>query len=818
MSIFYNKRDIALYNETFLKRNSRLENSLRHALEKRNKELVRYYSYLLYSSYKNESNYNLSHCHEYINRSFIYYYNYCSLSISDFFENHSSVLNKQIKITSLLSQIRHPDFICQIEDNTENLLKEFRESIGFKQFNFNETEKDYFNIVKSISLRQKIPLGILKFLLFSESQLDYLQSILLYFVSIKNTEKHFVNMMRESCHFAFKSTYYYPMNSSPYNVLHLSPFYDQDDRLAFNHYNMLLSNYMCNGFNNEGIRLNQIEEYTEAERVYSQGLNVSLPGSKNLLYYNAAKNYQDQCYSINQFNNREIDLSIIYSYESIYDLMIDLDFYIKPFSEERYRVDRWLNCISLIGLSLEKKGNRKEAIALLYSSLVQYYKLVQNNTGTNQIIGDCHNNLGLFYMREMNYSNALEHFHRALEKNPQRPGSALLNISNCYYQLGQYKSAISICNRLISNSDIIDSHHDALYNQILSYSKMKMLNKILEIEDEYLANAVENEPLFLAKVYKDLNDDTSFQRCLLKAEKNKSPEYFYFLSFIEKDSGNISESKKHFEAFLSSSVNQMINDCKKFNKEAFNATVFYKFKKVNCNTLNMLQNNYLYFSDFSKLNDPFDCRLISEYKNNSSMDSSFIKIGDPKIMSLSMTGDNPLLWSHYADEHRGICIGYNFNLDSLISNNVISNIVKYSESIIPLHEEILENLYSIKISEVKKTPLPSNKHLLNAMIVKSKEWEYEQEFRLISFADSKLLNKDLFSISSVDFGYLCSFKDIRSVLQKMRKGYGESTISQDSSNSVIFGNMKVIFSKKNKSSKAFFELEDDPIFNIVDYL
>ena len=808
-----------MQKESFNKRNSRLEKSLRLALEKQNKELVRYYSYLLYTSYKNESNYIIDNYYKYMSRSFYYFYNYCALTISDSYIDNSFTSTHR-KLNSLLSQIRNPYFSILFNEESENLLVNFKEKINIQQFNIGQSivfiEKEYFQILTTLSKKNNIPLEIIRLQLYQESQLNYLQSVLLRIASLKS--KSFSNnLIHESFTYAYKSIFYYPLNYLSHNILQNSNLYNKVNTLSQNALYINLIMYMCHGFNEEGVQYNKNGNYAKASNIYSTGINISLPGSKFMLYFNAAKNFQDYCYSIGQFNNKEIELSILYAYESIYDSMINLDTFIQVFPQsETYKIEQWLMCISLVGLSLEKSNQREKAISLLTSSISLYLQLTKNNS--SQIIGDCQNNLGLFHMRNENYDLALEAFYSALENNPQNPDSALLNISNCYYQIEEYESAISICKKIISNAKYTKSHHNAFHNLILSYSKQQKLKNILQIEGEYIKHATKDDFLFLTSVYKNFNDEVSLQRCLMQAKDDNSPQYFHFLSLIENDKKDISKNNQYFETFINLSIIQMIDDCNKYDQEAFNSSVFYKFRRLNDNTFDMLEKNYLYFSEFSKLNDPFDCRLISEYINNPSMQIAFSKIGIPKVMSLSISNDNPLLWSHYADEHRGICIGYKFNLSTLIKNRIISNIVKYSDRRKPLNVELLENLNSAVIAENKQIPLLPKKHLLNSMILKSDEWEYEKEFRLISFGDSILSDNNLFTINNIDFGYLCSFTDIQNVIQKMVSGYGKPIYNQDSSNSVTFGEIKVLFSKKMLSQNDFFGLIDDATFNIAEYL
>ncbi|MBV9575704.1 MAG: DUF2971 domain-containing protein [Gammaproteobacteria bacterium] len=62
--------------------------------------------------------------------------------------------------------------------------------------------------------------------------------------------------------------------------------------------------------------------------------------------------------------------------------------------------------------------------------------------------------------------------------------------------------------------------------------------------------------------------------------------------------------------------------------------ILYKYRAFNERTFNMLANNQVY----------------NEYVHN--------QLG---ILSLSSCNDSILMWSHYADFHKGFCIGFKTN-------------------------------------------------------------------------------------------------------------------------------------------------------------
>ncbi len=109
--------------------------------------------------------------------------------------------------------------------------------------------------------------------------------------------------------------------------------------------------------------------------------------------------------------------------------------------------------------------------------------------------------------------------------------------------------------------------------------------------------------------------------------------------------------------------------------------VLYKFRPINRYLIESLVNGSLYFAKPETLNDPFDCRInlevvlkkaeqaatgnrksfltsiLSDSHFFESWKSCFDNIG---VCSFSRVNSERLLWSHYADAHRGVCLEYQF--------------------------------------------------------------------------------------------------------------------------------------------------------------
>ncbi|NBA84774.1 DUF2971 domain-containing protein [Emticicia sp. CRIBPO] len=143
-----------------------------------------------------------------------------------------------------------------------------------------------------------------------------------------------------------------------------------------------------------------------------------------------------------------------------------------------------------------------------------------------------------------------------------------------------------------------------------------------------------------------------------------------------------------------------------------------------------LYENTIWFSNLESLNDPFEGKLrlgkfddddrgigaILKKSNSSLVDSMENYLKGLGVLSLTEDNRNLVLWSHYADNHRGYCIEYGLNKDEIKGTD----------------------LESLKI-ELKKVEYSDSPFLLQGfrdidflLKVKHTDWEYEREHRFIS--------------------------------------------------------------------------------------
>lgn len=121
------------------------------------------------------------------------------------------------------------------------------------------------------------------------------------------------------------------------------------------------------------------------------------------------------------------------------------------------------------------------------------------------------------------------------------------------------------------------------------------------------------------------------------------------------------------------------------------------------------------------------------------------------VLCLSSKFDSPLMWSHYASQHRGICIEYDM---TDVKDDKVHKVV-YGGSRLIVTSEINEWLYN-----------PSNSSRLKqvCLLTKSEEWRYESEWRIFSRVG---LGDSIPPVKSIIFGLKCDDVTIYTVMKAM---------------------------------------------------
>ena len=232
----------------------------------------------------------------------------------------------------------------------------------------------------------------------------------------------------------------------------------------------------------------------------------------------------------------------------------------------------------------------------------------------------------------------------------------------------------------------------------------------------------------------------------------------------------------------------------------------YKYKPFGVNTLRAITEAEVFYAKPATFNDPLDCdptidmdidrvhleRLLyrmllrqqtdeearerigylrymsseyGDYKTEPSVENylmrmlaSDIKIeldrelGNEGVLSLSATWQSGLMWSHYADEHRGICIEY----DTRDQEHPRLQKIDYKGK----RAIKTSDLYRWKVRE---NDAAKGRVFKTYFYTKSGEWRYEKEWR--DRREKSGVTEVPFRTTAILFGYRCNSTVIKSIVK-----------------------------------------------------
>lgn len=231
---------------------------------------------------------------------------------------------------------------------------------------------------------------------------------------------------------------------------------------------------------------------------------------------------------------------------------------------------------------------------------------------------------------------------------------------------------------------------------------------------------------------------------------------------------------------------------------------YFKFTKTDEHFYNSLENGTIHFSKRNALNDPFDCNInieqsianaiellsgeskksLSSLISNKSLFNNLQNDIDAfGICSFSLELRETLMWAHYADDHKGVCLLYEFPKDYLLDErNKIIGVSKVNYMPDPLTRwfETIAPLAPLKfdsfISELAK----------QLVTAKAPAWMYEKEARIIR-KDSGLLNVPKEFVKQICFGLQTDKDDIERITNIIRKYPNKVTMCKMTRSNSDFG-------------------------------
>lgn len=182
-------------------------------------------------------------------------------------------------------------------------------------------------------------------------------------------------------------------------------------------------------------------------------------------------------------------------------------------------------------------------------------------------------------------------------------------------------------------------------------------------------------------------------------------------------------------------------------------TSLFKYSPISKNQLSALSQGKIWYSKPARFNDPFDTKFyvtgrkhtyastvppsaMGQNMSNTSVSTKqslkpqldqfqhgIEKLG---ILSLAQSNKNLLMWAHYANDHKGMCIEFSRESGTELADEEAIRPIHYTNNHPTLSTQSLKSQESIEAS------------MKRILYAKSEHWEYEQEWRHIIDVGDKL--------------------------------------------------------------------------------
>lgn len=196
----------------------------------------------------------------------------------------------------------------------------------------------------------------------------------------------------------------------------------------------------------------------------------------------------------------------------------------------------------------------------------------------------------------------------------------------------------------------------------------------------------------------------------------------------------------------------------------------YKYKNFNSYWRSTLFDGLVYFPDASTLNDPFDCHIyidtkkFSDFMNvfaskyvfpgvlqtdiekaynariESNLDREYNFIRKNILLTcFSETVNSILMWTHYADSHKGFCIEYDAEKIDIEYKRFLFPVI-YQRDVYDFTDIAIMNdsSYTKYMEIIKMKGIKTEYELKDftnnvaiPMLIKAQEWSYEREWRIV---------------------------------------------------------------------------------------
>ncbi|UOQ51036.1 DUF2971 domain-containing protein [Hymenobacter cellulosivorans] len=192
----------------------------------------------------------------------------------------------------------------------------------------------------------------------------------------------------------------------------------------------------------------------------------------------------------------------------------------------------------------------------------------------------------------------------------------------------------------------------------------------------------------------------------------------------------------------------------------------YKFYGTEKYHFESLRESYIYFAPPSKFNDPYDCSLDTitfsvkkqtNYRKNKEKEfkERYTTLG---VCCFSRKNTSILMWSHYANCHKGFCLEYR---------------IENKKSVIrPFDVNYTDHYVTMDFSREPK------ESIFNMILTKHRQWEYEEEVRYFTGGfrtnDERKYPLQRNVLEAVYLGINCEAETINTIRLILKEHYNSS--------------------------------------------
>lgn len=160
--------------------------------------------------------------------------------------------------------------------------------------------------------------------------------------------------------------------------------------------------------------------------------------------------------------------------------------------------------------------------------------------------------------------------------------------------------------------------------------------------------------------------------------------------------------------------------------------------------LQALRRKRLKVSLIDQLNDPFELVGFASHNRDERKALAEVKAGLARFSGMLCFSDkwsNPVQWSHYADRHRGLCLGFD------VPEGLLTPVRYRSKRLKPDPQAI---------KEMQAEGPAAHEMMLNLVATKFSHWRYEHERRMFA----QLEEKDVRGLYFCDFSENLALREV----------------------------------------------------------